>query len=134
MKALLQKLIEGQTLTKEEACDTLVRVANGDFNDVQVASFLTVYMMRTITVAELEGFRDALLNLCVKVDLSEFDPIDLCGTGGDKLKTFNISTAASFVIAGAGGNVAKHGNRSISGVSGSADIFEYTCNISSSCF
>jgi len=76
-------------------------MANGDYNTSQIAAFLTVYMMRSVTIAELEGFRDALLELCIAIDLSAYNPIDLCGTGGDGKDTFNISTLASFVTAGA---------------------------------
>src|SRR5665647_204484 len=92
MKEILQKLTSHLTLEREEARIILKKIANGDYNNSQVSAFLTVYMMRMITVHELSGFRDALLDLCLVTDLSEFDTIDLCGTGGDGKNTFNIST------------------------------------------
>lgn len=125
MKAILNYLYENKTLSKTEAQEVLTNIALGKYNEAQIASFLTVFIMRGITVAELEGFRDTMLNLCVPIDLSEYDAIDLCGTGGDSKDTFNISTLASFVTAGAGIKVAKHGNYGVSSVSGSSNIIEY---------
>jgi len=125
MKEVLQKLTSHLTLEREEARNILKKIAAGDYNNSQVASFLTVYMMRMITVHELAGFRDALLELCLAVDLSEFDTIDLCGTGGDGKNTFNISTLSSFVVAGAGGKVAKHGNYGVSSSCGSSNVMGY---------
>ena len=125
MKELLNRLINHETITKEEAREALVKISHGEYNQNQIAAFLTVYMMRSITIQELEGFRDALLDLCLAVDLKEFNPIDLCGTGGDGKDTFNISTAASFVTAGAGIKVAKHGNYGVSSVSGSSNVMEF---------
>jgi anthranilate phosphoribosyltransferase len=100
-------------------------MANGTYNTSQTAAFLTVYMMRSVTTEELEGFRDALLELCHAVDLSDYEPIDLCGTGGDGKNTFNISTLASFVTAGAGVPVAKHGNYGVSSTCGSSNVLEF---------
>lgn len=100
-------------------------MAKGDYNTSQIAAFVTVYMMRSITIEELEGFRDALLELCLAVDLSDYDPIDLCGTGGDGKNTFNISTLASFVTAGAGVKVTKHGNYGVSSKCGSSNVMEF---------
>jgi anthranilate phosphoribosyltransferase len=97
----------------------------GKYNQSQVAAFLTVYLMRSITVEELEGFRDAMLELCIPVDIPEYDAIDLCGTGGDGKNTFNISTLSSFIVAGAGQNVAKHGNNGVSSVSGSSNLMAH---------
>ena len=125
MKEILQKLTSHLPLEREEARNILKRITAGDYNNSQVAAFLTVYMMRMITVHELAGFRDALLDLCLAVDLSEFDTIDLCGTGGDGKNTFNISTLSSFVVAGAGGKVAKHGNYGVSSSCGSSNVMEY---------
>ncbi|MGJ8735166.1 anthranilate phosphoribosyltransferase [Zobellia laminariae] len=125
MKETLNKLINHDILPKEEAKQVLVNIAKGDYNTSQIAAFLTVYMMRSITIDELEGFRDALLELCLAVDLSEYDPIDLCGTGGDGKDTFNISTLASFVTAGAGVNVTKHGNYGVSSKCGSSNVMEF---------
>ena len=124
MKEILQRLTSHLTLDREEARNILKKIANGEYNNSQVASFLTVFMMRMITVHELAGFRDALLDLCLPVDLSEFDTIDLCGTGGDGKNTFNISTLSSFVVAGAGCKVAKHGNYGVSSSCGSSNILE----------
>jgi anthranilate phosphoribosyltransferase len=124
MKEILQRLTSHLTLEREEAKEILKRITNGEYNNSQVASFLTVFMMRMITVHELAGFRDALLELCLVTDLSEFDTIDLCGTGGDGKNTFNISTLSSFVVAGAGGKVAKHGNYGVSSACGSSNVLE----------
>jgi len=125
MKTILNKLFEQQRLSKQEAKEVLIQIANETYNTSQMASFLTVFMMRPISVNELAGFREALLELAVKVDLSEFNTIDLCGTGGDGKNTFNISTLTSFVVAGTGNKVAKHGNYSASSVSGSSNMLEY---------
>ena len=124
MKHILNRLINHETLTKEEAKNVLVNISNGSYNSSQIASFLTVYMMRSVTISELAGFREALLDLCVRVDLSAYNTIDLCGTGGDGKDTFNISTLASFVAAGAGIKVAKHGNYGVSSISGSSNVME----------
>jgi anthranilate phosphoribosyltransferase len=125
MKKILNHLFEYKTLTKEEARQVLIGIGTGHYNTSQIAAFLTVYMMRSITVHELEGFRDAMLELCVPVDLSDFDAMDLCGTGGDGKDTFNISTLSAFVVAGAGQQVAKHGNHGVSSLCGSSTVMEY---------
>jgi len=125
MKETLNKLINHDILSKKDAKQILVNIAKGDYNTSQIAAFLTVYMMRSITIEELEGFRDALLELCVAVDLSEYNPIDLCGTGGDGKDTFNISTLASFVTAGADVKVTKHGNYGVSSKCGSSNVMEF---------
>lgn len=125
MKELLNRLINHETISKAEAKSVLVNISKGEYNESQIAAFLTVYMMRSITLDELEGFRDALLELCLAVDLQHYDPIDLCGTGGDGKDTFNISTLASFVTAGAGVPVAKHGNYGVSSGCGSSNVMEY---------
>ena len=119
MKAILNRLIKHEQLSKEEARQMIINIADGQYNPTQIASFLTVYMMRSISLEELEGFREALLELCIAIDLSEFDAIDLCGTGGDGKDTFNISTLSSFVTAGAGIKVSKHGNYGVSSGCGS---------------
>jgi anthranilate phosphoribosyltransferase len=124
MKTVLNRLINHEILTKEEAKNVLVNISNGLYNPAQIASFLTVYMMRNITIDELSGFREALLELCIAIDLSHYNTIDLCGTGGDGKDTFNISTLASFVTAGAGIHVAKHGNYGVSSISGSSNVME----------
>lgn len=125
MKETLNRLINHEILAKADAKQILVNIAKGDYNTSQIAAFLTVYMMRSITIEELEGFRDALLELCLAVDLSEYNPIDLCGTGGDGKDTFNISTLASFVTAGAGIKVTKHGNYGVSSTCGSSNVMEF---------
>ena len=124
MKTILNRLINHETLSKTEAKDVLVKISNGDYNPSQIASFLTVYMMRSVSIDELAGFREALLELCIRVDLSTYNTIDLCGTGGDGKDTFNISTLASFVAAGAGIKVSKHGNYGVSSISGSSNVME----------
>lgn len=111
-------------LSKDEAKNVLVNISNGSYNPSQISAFLTVYMMRSISIEELSGFREALLELCIRVDLSAYNTIDLCGTGGDGKDTFNISTLASFVAAGAGIKVAKHGNYGVSSISGSSNVME----------
>ena len=124
MKVLLNRLINHESISAEEAKQILISISKGDYNQAQIASFLTVYMMRSITVEELQGFRDALLELCIPVDLKSYNPIDLCGTGGDGKDTFNISTLSSFVTAGAGVAVAKHGNYGVSSACGSSNVLE----------
>ncbi|MFB9076801.1 anthranilate phosphoribosyltransferase [Flavobacterium procerum] len=124
MKTILNKLINHEVLTKEEAKNVLINISTGQYNPSQISAFLTVFMMRSITIDELSGFREALLELCIRVDLSAYNTIDLCGTGGDGKDTFNISTLASFVSAGAGIKVAKHGNYGVSSISGSSNVME----------
>ncbi|MBN2349279.1 MAG: anthranilate phosphoribosyltransferase [Bacteroidales bacterium] len=125
MRKILNHLFEHKTLTRQEAEEVLTNIAQGTYSDPEIAAFLTVYLMRSITVEELTGFRDALLNLCIRVDLDDFDTIDLCGTGGDGKDTFNISTLTSFVVAGAGAKVSKHGNYAVSSACGSSNVMEY---------
>lgn len=124
MRKILNKLFEHQRLSRAEAYETLTQITCGEANEAQVAAFLTVYLMRSISVEELGGFRQALLDLCIRLDMSDFETIDLCGTGGDGKNTFNISTLASFVVAGAGGKVVKHGNYGVSSVCGSSNVLE----------
>ena len=125
MKQLLNRLINHESISSVEAKQVLVNISEGRYNQSQIASFLTVYMMRSITIEELRGFRDALLELCIAIDLKDFNAIDLCGTGGDGKDTFNISTLSSFVTAGAGVNVSKHGNYGVSSACGSSNVMEY---------
>jgi anthranilate phosphoribosyltransferase len=125
MKVILNRLYEHQCLSETQAYDVLTRIDNGEFNHSQIASFLTVYLMRNISVNELKGFRNALFDLCLKINLSDFNTIDVCGTGGDGKNTFNISTLSAFVIAGAGYKVAKHGNYGVSSSCGSSNVLEY---------
>lgn len=125
MKNILNKLFKYQSLSKEESREILSNLAIGKYNGSQMAAFMTVFMMRDITVEELSGFRDAMLELCIQVPSQEYNAIDLCGTGGDGKDTFNISTLSSFVTAGAGQIVAKHGNYGVSSVCGSSNVLEY---------
>ena len=125
MKEILLRLIAYQHLSREEAKQTLINITKDVYTQSETVAFLTVYMMRMITVNELAGFRDALLELCLFMDFSEFDTIDLCGTGGDGKNTFNISTLSSLVLAGAGRKVAKHGNYGVSSACGSSNVMEY---------
>lgn len=124
MKTILKHLFEHKKLSYDEAYKVLTRIALNDFSESEIASFLTIYNVRNVTIDELSGFRDALLDLCIKTDLSDFDTIDLCGTGGDGKDTFNISTLASLVVAGAGYKVAKHGNYGVSSGCGSSNVLE----------
>lgn len=124
MKKILQYLFEHKSLSREQARDVLTRIAKGEFNDSEMAAFITVYLMRSITIDELQGFRDALLELCVRVDLDGQDTIDIVGTGGDGKNTFNISTLSCFIVAGAGHKVAKHGNYGASTISGASNVME----------
>ena len=125
MKQILNHLFENKTFTREQSKDILTDIAQGKFNNSQMVAFMTAYCMRSITVNELEGFMDAMLELCLPVELEAGEVIDLCGTGGDGKDTFNISTLASFVVAGAGYKVAKHGNYGVSSGCGSSNVMEY---------
>ncbi len=125
MKEILNHLFDYKTLSKTEATEVLKKIASGKYNDTQIAVFLGVFQMRAITLEELIGFRQALKDLAIRVDLSEFETIDLCGTGGDGKNTFNISTLTSFVVAGTGAKVAKHGNYGVSSNCGSSNVLEH---------
>ena len=125
MKKILQYLFEHKALSREQAKDVLTRIARGEFNDSELAAFITVYLMRSITIDELQGFRDALLELCVRVDLDGEETIDIVGTGGDGKNTFNISTLSCFIVAGTGRHkVTKHGNYGASSISGASNVME----------
>ena len=124
MKQLLYRLFEHQYLGREEARVILQNIAEGRYNDAQIASLITVFLMRSISVEELTSFREALLDMRVPIDLAEFKPIDIVGTGGDGKNTFNISTCSCFVVAGAGYNVVKHGNYGATSVSGASNVME----------
>lgn len=125
MKKILAHLFEFKTFTRHEAYEILTNIASGKYNNSQIAAFMTAYGMRSIRVEELEGFRDAMYDLCLQLDFPGYKLIDLCGTGGDGKNTFNISTLASFVVAGAGYPVAKHGNYGVSSGCGSSNVMEY---------
>ncbi len=124
MKKLLQYLFEHKTLTREQAKEVLVQISQGVYNEHEITSFVTVFLMRSITINELMGFRDALLSLAVKIDIGVENTIDIVGTGGDGKDTFNISTLACFIVAGAGQPVVKHGNYGASSVSGASNVME----------
>ena len=124
MKQILNQLFDHKHLSREQAYEVMKNIASSQYNESQVAAFITVYLMRSISVGELAGFRDALLELCISMDFGDRQTIDLCGTGGDGQNTFNISTLASFVVAGAGYKVAKHGNYGVSSVCGSSNVLE----------
>jgi anthranilate phosphoribosyltransferase len=124
MKVILNKLYKHERLSKSEATQVLKDIAAEKYNDAHLASFMTVFMMRPITADELSGFRNALRELAIKIDLSDYNTIDIVGTGGDGKDTFNISTLTSFIVAGTGQKVAKHGNYSVSSQSGSSDMLE----------
>ncbi|MDQ3109658.1 MAG: anthranilate phosphoribosyltransferase [Bacteroidota bacterium] len=125
MKKVLESLFNHNILSEDEANNVLVRIAAGEGTEAQLSAFMTVFLMRTVTLGELSGFRSALLGLCKTISLDSENAIDLCGTGGDGKNTFNISTLSSFVVAGAGGKVIKHGNYGVSSVSGSSNVMEY---------
>lgn len=124
MKKILQYLFEHKVLTRESAKEVLVNIGKGMYNEHEVTAFMTVYLMRSITIEELQGFREALLELCVQTDLGAYETIDIVGTGGDGKNTFNISTLSCFIVAGAGQKVAKHGNYGASSISGSSNVME----------
>ncbi|MFT3936119.1 MAG: anthranilate phosphoribosyltransferase [Chitinophagaceae bacterium] len=124
MKKILQYLFEHKTLSRKDAKDVLVSISKGIYNEHEVTAFMTVYLMRSITIEELQGFRDALLELCVPVDMNGLNTIDIVGTGGDGKNTFNISTLACFIVAGTGQKVTKHGNYGATSVSGASNVME----------
>ncbi|MCS6969199.1 MAG: anthranilate phosphoribosyltransferase [Cytophagales bacterium] len=125
MKEILNYLFEHKTLDKTTARQVFINMAQGKYNNSQMAAFMTVFLMRSITVEELGGFRDAMLELCIPFDTKGIPAIDVCGTGGDGKNTFNISTLVAFVVAGAGVKVVKHGNYGVSSIAGSSNILEY---------
>src|SRR6201996_4061255 len=124
MKKILQYLFEHKSLSRDQAKDVLIRIARGEFNESELAAFITVFLMRSITIDELQGFRDALLELCVRVDMNGMETIDIVGTGGDGKNTFNISTLACFIVAGTGNKVTKHGNYGATSISGASNVME----------
>lgn len=125
MRKILNHLFEHKALDRQEAENVLTNIAKGIYSESEIAAFLTVYLMRSITVDELTGFRDALLNHCLRIDLGDFDTIDVCGTGGDGKETFNISTTTTFVLAGSGAKIAKHGNYGVTSACGSSNVLEH---------
>lgn len=124
MKKILQYLFEHKTLSRQTAREVLVNISKSVYNEHEVTAFMTVFLMRSITIEELQGFRDALLELCVPVDMNGYSAIDIVGTGGDGKNTFNISTLACFIVAGTGQKVTKHGNYGATSVSGASNVME----------
>ena len=125
MKKILEYLFEHKTLSKEQAKEVMLNIGKGMYNENEITAFVTVFLMRRITIEELSGFRDALLEICIKTELSAYHCMDIVGTGGDGKNTFNISTLSGFIVAGAGQKVAKHGNYGATSVSGSSNVMEY---------
>ncbi|MDQ6758150.1 MAG: anthranilate phosphoribosyltransferase [Bacteroidota bacterium] len=124
MKKILQYLFEHKTLDRNAAKEVLLNISKGVYNDSEIASFTTVFLMRSITIYELQGFRDALMELCLPVNFNGEKVLDIVGTGGDGKNTFNISTLSCFIVAGTGNKVAKHGNYGASSISGSSNVME----------
>jgi anthranilate phosphoribosyltransferase len=124
MKKILAHLFEYKSLGREQAKEVLLNISKSMYNESEIASFITVFLMRSITIEELQGFRDALMELCVPVNLNGYEVMDIVGTGGDGKNTFNISTLSCFIVAGAGQKVAKHGNYGASSISGSSNVME----------
>jgi anthranilate phosphoribosyltransferase len=124
MKKILNHLFEHKSLSRDQAREVLLHISNNVYSDAEIAAFITVYLMRTINIEELQGFRDALMELCERVDLDGHDVLDIVGTGGDGKNTFNISTLSCFIVAGTGTKVAKHGNYGASSISGSSNVME----------
>ena len=125
MKKILQYLFEHKTLSLQQAKEVMLNIAKGVYNETEITAFITVFLMRSITIEELQGFRDGLLELAVPLNLNGYDVIDIVGTGGDGKNTFNISTLACFIVAGAGKKVAKHGNYGATSVSGASNVMEF---------
>ena len=135
MRKILNYLFEHKSLPREQAKEVLYNISKNVYSEAEIAAFITVYLMRSITIDELLGFRDALMELCIKVDLNDGDIIDIVGTGGDGKNTFNISTLSCFIVAGTGNKVAKHGNYGASSISGSSNVMEqlgYTFKVDNS--
>ena len=124
MRDILEYLFNFNKLDYNQSKKILIDINSNKYSHAEISSFITAYKMRNPSIEEMEGFRDALLELCVKINLNEYNTIDLCGTGGDGKDTFNISTISSFVVAGAGFKVTKHGNYGVSSNCGSSNVLE----------
>lgn len=124
MKKILNYLFEHKTLDKETAKEVLVNIGKGVYNEHEITAFMTVFLMRSISLQELQGFQDALLELCLPMNFEGVKTVDIVGTGGDGKNTFNISTLSCFIVAGAGHKVTKHGNYGASTVSGASNVVE----------
>ena len=125
MKKILEYLFNYNKLNYDQAKEILIDITSNKYSHSEIASFMTIYKMRNPSIEEMEGFRDALLEQCIKIDFDDFNTIDLCGTGGDGKDTFNISTISSFIVAGSGFKVTKHGNYGVSSNCGSSNVLEY---------
>lgn len=125
MKNILTKLFQHQTLSQQQAYDIMLQIGKGEFSEHELTAFTTVFLMRSITLQELIGFREAILHLSLPIQLYATDAIDIVGTGGDGKNTFNISTLACFIVAGAKHKVIKHGNYAASSISGSSNVLEF---------
>jgi anthranilate phosphoribosyltransferase len=125
MKKVLQYLLEHKNLTSDLAKETMLNIGKGNYTEAEIAAFVTVYLMRTVTIEELVGFRAALIEMYIPIKIDADVFTDIVGTGGDGKNTFNISTVASFIVAGAGIKVVKHGNYGVSSISGSSNVLEY---------
>lgn len=125
MKDILYKMFEHKSLSREESRSVLLNMADGKYNDAQLSAFMTVFLMRAITLEELAGFRDAILERCIPIKIDTTGAIDIVGTGGDGKNTFNISTASCFVVAGTGRKVVKHGNYGATSISGASNVLEH---------
>ncbi len=124
MKNILNKLFDYQNLTTTEASELFRGITQGKYNDAQIASLMTVFLMRNISLRELEGFRSALLEFKTPIDFGGNDYIDIVGTGGDGKDTFNVSSCASVVVAASGYKVVKHGNYGATSISGASNVME----------
>lgn len=124
MKKILQHLFEHKTLSAAQAKEVLINIGKSQYNEHEITAFTTVFLMRSITIEELQGFRAALLELCIPVDFGGLQTIDIVGTGGDGRNTFNISTLACFIVAGTGHKVTKHGNYGATSISGASNVME----------
>ncbi|MCR5574040.1 MAG: anthranilate phosphoribosyltransferase, partial [Bacteroidaceae bacterium] len=124
MKEIIKRLLNHEELTSAETKQIMLNITQEMYPDAQIASLLTILQMRGVTVDELIGFREALMETRIPIDFSPYQPIDIVGTGGDGKNTFNISTCSCFVVAGAGYKVAKHGNYGASSVSGASNVLE----------
>ncbi|MBI5417399.1 anthranilate phosphoribosyltransferase [Candidatus Poribacteria bacterium] len=124
IKESIKKLIENQSLTSDEAYRTMLSIMSGETTDAQIACFITALRMKGETVEEITGCAYAMREKATKIEVKNGFSVDTCGTGGDGGKTFNVSTACALVVAGAGGTVAKHGNKAVSSLCGSADVLQ----------
>jgi anthranilate phosphoribosyltransferase len=124
MKKILKELFEHKTLSRQQAKEVLVNIAKNVYNETEITALVTVYLMRSITIDELQGFKEALLELCVPLKLDAENTMDIVGTGGDGKNTFNISTLSCFIAAGAGQKITKHGNYGATSISGSSNVME----------